>query len=619
MAFNISSIISPLSALNQPQERLYWNYLLMAYLIGAIVVWVRHRKILSLRDTLAALFPKKIWWQRSVLHDLGFSYLMLILQFSCMGFIAALIGNQMAQLFADAEHRFSGGIIATSQNSGVVTLVTTLILTLAGDFALYLAHWLLHRIPCLWPFHAMHHSAETMTPFTGYRQHPVDTVINAVVSGVVVGLVFGLLRLLFGPETHFLGVGGQTVLLLLFYLFGYHLRHTHIWVDYGPSISRFFISPAQHQIHHSLDPRHYGKNLGYMLAIWDGFFGTLYVPRKHEDLAFGLAESFFGPRPGFVALLWKPFAELIRHHQPALVALSLVGILVWPKLDPFIVKEQDRPKITFKLSELTSPEVGQLIREGYTTVIVPTGGTEQNGPHLVLGKHNAIIERNATEIASRLGHTLVAPVMAYVPEGDIDSREGHMAYPGTLSIRSTTFQSLLSDTAGSLKVHGFKRIVFMGDSGGNQNDQEDVASYLSATWKSEGIEVISLSDYYRKNHQADYLAFLGFTTDAIGHHAGIRDTSELLYVEPEGVRTSQLADRSHQKDLQPSGSDGNTLLASPELGKSLTRLKVDAALKALSTTNQPMPKEHHASGSPSTAPAQALFQRRIPGHLEDSE
>ena len=194
-----------------------------------------------------------------------------------------------------------------------------------------------------------------------------------------------------------------------------------------------------------------------------------------------------------------------------------------------------------------------------------------------------------------------------------------MAYPGTLSIQSTTFQSLLSDTAGSLKAHGFKRIIFMGDSGGNQEDQENVASYLSASWRSAGVEVIALSDYYRNNHQAEYLSTLGLTPDVIGHHGGIRDTSELLYLYPAGVRKEQLADRSHQKDLMPEGSDGNTLLASPELGKSLTRLKVDAALKALSMTNKSFHLEHQASGSRTVTSTQALFQRRTPDHPEESE
>ena len=619
MALNIHSFISPLSALNEPQERLYWNYLLMAYLMGALIFWARHRQIQGLKETLLALFPKEIWCQRSVIHDIGFSYLMLILQFTSMGLIAAVIGNQMAQCFAETQQRFPSGVLPFSADNGYITLLVTLILTLASDFALYLAHWLLHRLPLLWPFHAMHHSAETLTPFTGYRQHPVDTLFNALVSGIIVGLVFGLLRLLLGPSIHFLGVGGQSVLMLIFYLFGYHLRHTHIWLDYGPRLSRIFISPAQHQIHHSQDRNHYGKNLGYMLAIWDGLFGTLYVPKKREALRFGIGDSFFGPKPSFLSLLFKPFAEVFHHHQPALIAIGLIGIFSLPVFYPSSKNEQIRSEPTLKLSELTSPEVGQLIHSGYKTVIVPTGGTEQNGPHLVLGKHNAIIERNAMEVAAALGHTLVAPVMAYVPEGDIDSREGHMAYPGTLSIRSATFQSLLSDTAKSLKVHGFNRIVFMGDSGGNQKDQEDVASYLSTSWKTEGVEVIALSDYYRENRQADYLTFLGFTVDAIGHHAGIRDTSELLYVQPQGVRRDQLADRSHSKDLMPSGSDGNSLLASPELGKTLTRLKVDTALKVLSTSHHPLANELHASGSPSTPPAQTLLKGRIQDHPEDSE
>lgn len=619
MAFSIHSLIDPLEALIQPQERLYWNYVLMAYIMGGVVLWFRHRKTGRLTDTLAALFPKGVWWQRSVLHDMGFSYLMLILQFGVMGIIGTAIGNQVAQRFTESEDLLPQGLLPLSAGSGLIMLVTTVTLTLAADFALFLAHWLLHRLPFLWPFHATHHSAETLTPFTGYRQHPVDTFINTAVSGTVVGLAFGGLRLVFGPETHFLGLGGQSVLILLFYLLGYHLRHTHIWVDYGPRFSRILISPAQHQIHHSVDPRHHDKNLGYMLAIWDGLFGTLYVPEKRENLTFGIKDSFFGSHPTFLSLLYAPFIEVFRNHRSELVALGLISFLLMPSLEPSAVNDHAPSPSSLMLSEMTSPEVAQLIRKGFTTVIVPTGGTEQNGPHLVLGKHNAIIERNATEVATRLGQTLVAPVIAYVPEGDIASREGHMAYPGTLSIQSTTFQSLLSDTAGSLKAHGFKRIIFMGDSGGNQEDQENVASYLSASWRSAGVEVIALSDYYRNNHQAEYLSTLGLTPDVIGHHGGIRDTSELLYLYPAGVRKEQLADRSHQKDLMPEGSDGNTLLASAELGKSLTRLKVDAALKALSMTNMSFHLEHQASGSRTVTSTQDLFQRRTPDHPEDSE
>lgn len=581
MSDTLRTFLFPLEALLQPQERLYWNYLLMAYVLGGVIVWIRQKESKGFKGTIEYLFPKGIWQQWSVFHDVGFSYLTLLLQYSIMATITAVLGEQTAQLFYQVESSLTKGVLHIEIGSGAVTLITTLALATALDFALYLAHWLLHRVPFLWPFHSVHHSAETLTPFTGYRQHPIDTLLNTIISGIVVGLVLGLLRLTFGTEIHFIGVGGQTIVFLCFYLFGYHLRHTHIWLDYGPRISQVFISPAQHQIHHSIDFKHQDKNFGYMLAVWDRLFGTLYIPQERESLRFGIHRSFLGEKPSFVGLLYKPFVEVIRHHQASLIFLGLIMVLLVPRLESTSKEELRSTSSAVELDELTSPEVSLKIRNGYTTIIVPTGGTEQNGPHMALGKHNAIIRANASEVAITLGHTLVAPVMAYVPEGEVASKEGHMAYPGTLSIRSSTFQSILSDTARSLKAHGFRRIIFMGDSGGNQKDQEDVARDLSANWKADGVEVISLSDYYSNNHQADYLAILGYSPESIGHHGGMRDTSELLYIHPEGVRKELLADRSRHSSLDPEGSDGNTLLASQALGKSLTLLKIEAAVRAL--------------------------------------
>lgn len=622
MTFDPASFLTPLAAVFQPQERLYWNYLLMAYALGAVIVWLMRRETQTLRSTLSHLFPSAVWWQRSVIHDVGFSYLMLLLQYGAIGTLTAVIGEKMAELFIRLDVPVTSGWVPLHAGYLVTTLVTTLAITAALDFSLYLAHWLLHRVPWLWPFHAVHHSAESLTPFTGYRQHPIDTLVNTVVSGIVVGSALGFIRILFGPEIQFIGIGGQSVVILIFYLFGYHLRHTHIWVDYGPRLSQFLISPAQHQIHHSLDPRHHDKNLGYMLAVWDLIFGTLYIPRKREQLIFGLKESFLGYQPSFLALLYKPFQEVICQHRATLVLLGLATLLLLPWLGHYPIPDSQTSRMSVELSELTSPEVGKLIQEGYVTVIVPTGGTEQNGPHMVLGKHNAIIRRNAIEVARRMGNTLVAPVMAYVPEGDITSKEGHMAYPGTLSVRSTTFQSLLSDTAMSLKAHGFKKIVFMGDSGGNQTDQEDIARYLSACWQSDGIKVIALSDYYNRNHQADYLAMLGYSLASIGHHGGIRDTSELLFIHPEGIRNQLLKDRSQTTGIGSGGSDGNSLLASPELGASLTRLKIEAALNALSTPeimNRNSNSKRHAFAPEAIAPLHALRTKSPRDHPEEIE
>ena len=123
---------------------------------------------------------------------------------------------------------------------------------------------------------------------------------------------------------------------------------------------------------------------------------------------------------------------------------------------------------TVFLEELTWTEVRDALKSGKTTLIIPTGGTEQNGPHMVLGKHNFRIHFTANRIARQLGNALVAPVMAYVPEGAINPPEGHMRYPGTLTIPDDVFRKVLESTARSARLHGFQNIVMIGDSGPNQ-------------------------------------------------------------------------------------------------------------------------------------------------------
>ena len=137
---------------------------------------------------------------------------------------------------------------------------------------------------------------------------------------------------------------------------------------------------------------------------------------------------------------------------------------------------------TVFLEDLTWMEVRDAVLAGTTTVIIPTGGTEQNGPHMVLGKHNYLIKYKAGQIAERLGTTLVAPVMAYVPEGDVDPPTGHMRFAGTITMPPDVFEKVLEFAARSLKQHGFLDIAFIGDSGGNQAAQLAVADTLNREW-----------------------------------------------------------------------------------------------------------------------------------------
>ena len=234
------------------------------------------------------------------------------------------------------------------------------------------------------------------------------------------------------------------------------------------------------------------------------------------------------------------------------------------------------------LEEMTWVELRELIQGGATTVIVPTGGIEQGGPHLVTGKHNYIVRHTAGRIAESLGGTLVAPVIAYVPEGDIESREGHMAFAGTISLPEPVFAAVLENTARSLRAHGFRVIAFLGDSGGNQASQAAVAEKLNIEWAGSGVRVIHVGDYYdpEANGQIAWLQDQGESRGSIGSHAGIRDTSELMAVYPAGVRSDRIA-WGGGFFTENTGVIGDPTKASAERGKVMLELKVEAALRQI--------------------------------------
>lgn len=229
-------------------------------------------------------------------------------------------------------------------------------------------------------------------------------------------------------------------------------------------------------------------------------------------------------------------------------------------------------------ARMTWPEIRDAVANGKTTILIPSGGTEQNGPHMVTGKHNVIVAETARRIARELADALVAPIIAYTPEGNIASPGGHMAYPGTISISPETFAGILEGAARSFKAHGFKTIVFLGDSGPNQVPQQRVTAALRQEWAGSGVQVISANAYYADNGQVNVLKGDGETDASIGNHAGIRDTSELLAIDAEGIRSDKLAaDRD--------GVSGDPRRASAERGERLLTLKVQAAVAEIRAAN----------------------------------
>jgi creatinine amidohydrolase/Fe(II)-dependent formamide hydrolase-like protein len=234
---------------------------------------------------------------------------------------------------------------------------------------------------------------------------------------------------------------------------------------------------------------------------------------------------------------------------------------------------------TVAITDMTWPEVSSAIAHGYTTVIVPSGGIEQNGPHMIVGKHDYIVRVTAERIAKELGHTLVAPVISFVPEGDYNPPSGHMRFPGTIGVSPAVFASILEGVARSLKASGFKTICFIADHGESQAPQAEVAARLAREWVADGVSAVSVDAYYADDAQTQFLLAQGETSATIGHHAGITDTSELLAVHPEGVNLARFAERPIS--LAETGSDGDPLRASADRGKALLDIKVQAAVRQI--------------------------------------
>ena len=239
---------------------------------------------------------------------------------------------------------------------------------------------------------------------------------------------------------------------------------------------------------------------------------------------------------------------------------------------------------SYYLEDLTWPEVRDRMQHGTNTIIIPTGGTEQNGPHIAIGKHNWIVKTTSGEIAKQLGNALAAPVLAYVPEGRISPPEGHMMFPGTISVREENFALVLEDAARSFKQHGFKHICFIGDHGGNQAMQQQVADKLTTEWKDEGVTVLQVANYYIDKDADDWVATQNLAkklhVENGSAHAGFMDAAEIMAVNPNGVRPA-LIKHYTEKDFPENGAMGDPSEATAEYGKALLGFKVKAAVEQI--------------------------------------
>lgn len=273
-----------------PGISVYWVYLLGA---GVLALAVYVAKVARGRPTLAGalsfLFPRRIWLSRSAANDVGlFVANTLLYSFLLLAPLQALSAGLASDTWAWLFDHFGAPTQAWTGLGMRVSL--TLAAFVVADFAFFIGHAAMHRIPILWEFHKVHHSATVLEPLAVFRRHPIDVMVDGVVSGLLLGPLFGVFAWASGGAFGVVSVLGTNAILFVALLLGFNLQHSEVWLSFGP-IDRLFISPATHQLHHSSDVAHHDRNFGNLLAIWDGAAGTLVLPASFEQrprLRFGL-------------------------------------------------------------------------------------------------------------------------------------------------------------------------------------------------------------------------------------------------------------------------------------------------------------------------------------------
>ena len=248
-----------------------------------------------------------------------------------------------------------------------------------------------------------------------------------------------------------------------------------------------------------------------------------------------------------------------------------------------IVPDANMPRLidaynTVFIEEMTWLEVRDAIKEGKTTAIIASGGIEQNGPYLATGKHDYVLQATTEAIARKLGNALVAPIIPFVPEGNIDPPTIHMLYPGTISVSQETFLMLLIDIASSLKMHGFKNIILIGDSGGNQDGMKRTADSLSKLWDPKITTISFIPEYYTAIPDSSWFAKKGIFEKDEGFHDKYYITATIMTVDPKMVRMDE---RIKAGKFSINGVDLTPIEKTIAIGKEVVEFRAEKTIEAI--------------------------------------
>lgn len=290
-----------LEYLTDPNKRLFWIYIISSIVLAIVYFYVG-------KKNTRVIMSSKLWLHPSAKLDYYYFFLsyfiniFLLVPFIVSAKTIAFSTNKFLFLHFDY---FDNTIFSYSQ----IVLLYTITLFLVSDFTRYWLHRFLHTIPILWEFHKVHHSAKVLTPITFYRVHPVENFLFGLRYSLSIGFVTGIFIYFFGAMIDIYTVVGVNVFLFVFSIFGANLRHSHVPFSYFAFIEKWLMSPKQHQIHHSR--KHFDKNYGGFVSIWDRMFGSLQLSNEVPILKFGLRKNQMGDYTSLKSLIFRPFINLL--------------------------------------------------------------------------------------------------------------------------------------------------------------------------------------------------------------------------------------------------------------------------------------------------------------------
>ena len=315
-----------------PKKRIFIGYLLIAIFIAAF--WLVYFRKLNLREAIKKIFDKKILLSNSAKSD----YILFFINQIIMSIISPVLITQLAIATALFYyfHSISWLDAGVWNNTPLVIIISafTLFHFLLEDFSKYFVHRLMHKWSILWAIHKVHHSATFLTPMTVFRTHPLEGIIFSLRSAFTQAISISSFVFLFGPQVDIATILGANIFIFVFNVAGSNLRHSHIDISYWKWLEYIIISPAQHQVHHSVLKQHHDKNFGVALAVWDWLFGSLHHSEKIENLKLGihidqkddthsLKFLYFEPLKEITLIIIRQFTKLKQILK--LIKFTLIG------------------------------------------------------------------------------------------------------------------------------------------------------------------------------------------------------------------------------------------------------------------------------------------------------